>query len=527
METVFQDKKPKQSNIFKKLLRKNHDDVHPIERTIQKQEQIDWATFKSDINRMNSLTSHDKQSRTKRVVRQDGSIIVKPLDFISEINTNETVSPEDDDIDLENVQYSKIETFMSNYDLSYDLNELISDISIKFHSSVINQVRCILVHLCKFHIIEETSKISQQKPKLSEVQHSGKATIFQINYIFKKILDALKIPCEVVLGFWKKPNEFYHNEQYVINHCWLSVLVDNNFRIMDIYNFKNASVCNLRQEKLNEFYFLAEPLSLVSTHIPCIIDLQHVVPPIDPNIAFYLPRTYSGFYKNGLAFKNFNNALTRINDLEIFELELEIPTTVELFTLVKTARATTNELSLCQIKWVNHKRVAKIKAVLPEKESVGVLQIFAGPKGLQKHFDNIHELAIVIPLSHEGTSKPTKFVQRFPTVQSQKNDLYIIKPQTSKIVANNMYNFEIEQYPSKGLNSGSGLMNQDFKLVIESPSGKYFKLNKEDNSKPYGLYALNIKCQEMGLYRGLVIGDSGTSWYVFAQWECIGSTVAN
>ena len=51
-----------------------------------------------------------------------------------------------------------------------------------------------------------------------------------------------------------------------------------------------------------------------------------------------------------------------------------------------------------------------------------------------------------------------------------KNDLYIIKPQTSKIVANNMYNFEIEQYPSKGLNSGSGLMNQDFKLVIESPS---------------------------------------------------------
>ncbi|KAF6063069.1 hypothetical protein FOB64_006083 [Candida albicans] len=98
-------------------------------------------------------------------------------------------------------------------------------------------------------------------------------------------------------------------------------------------------------------------------------------------------------------------------------------------------KATTNELSLCQIKWVNHKRVAKIKAVLPEKESVGVLQIFAGPKGLQKHFDNIHELAIVIPLSHEGTSKPTKFVQRFPTVQSQKNDLYIIKPQTSKIVA--------------------------------------------------------------------------------------------
>ena len=84
-------------------------------------------------------------------------------------------------------------------------------------------------------------------------------------------------------------------------------------------------LCAIYDKKLNEFYFLAEPLSLVSTHIPCIIDLQHVVPPIDPNIAFYLPRTYSGFYKNGLAFKNFNNALTRINDLEILNWNSKSP----------------------------------------------------------------------------------------------------------------------------------------------------------------------------------------------------------
>ncbi|KAL6453406.1 CYK3 Cytokinesis protein 3 [Candida maltosa Xu316] len=525
LETVFQDKKPK-TNIFKKLLRRNTEETNPIERKIQERDQIDWATFKSDINRMNSLTSHDKHSRTKRVVKEEGGLIIKPLDYISEINTNETVG-NDDAINLENIQYNRIDTFVSNYEIHHDLNEFISDISIKFHSRVIDQVRSILTHLCKIEIIEEPSKISQNKPRLSEVQESGKATIFQVNYIFKKILDALRIPCEVVLGFWKKPNEFYHNEQYVVNHCWLSVLVENSFRIMDIYNFKNSSVCNLRDQKTNEFYFLAEPLSVVSTHIPCIVDLQHVMPPIDPNIAFYLPRTYSGFYKNDLGFKNFNNALTRLNDLEIFELELDIPYDVELFTLVKTSKITSNELSLCQIKWMNHKRVAKIKAVLPENESVGVLQIFAGAKGSQKHFDNIHELAIVIPLYHQGTSKQTKFVQRFPTVQSQKNDLYISKPQTSKIIANNMYTFEVEQYPSAGINSGSGLMNQDFKLVIESPSGKYFKLSKEDPTKPYGIYSLNTKCQETGMYRGLVIGDSGTSWYVFAQWECIQGSVTN
>ncbi|KAG7664482.1 uncharacterized protein J8A68_001988 [[Candida] subhashii] len=522
MDHVFQDKKSRHPNIFKKLLKKsNSDDIalnHPIEQRFKKQEEIDMTAFKMDIDRMNSLTTSDKQGRTRRVVREEGSLIVKPLDFISEINTNETVI-EDAEVrtgvagqfTLDEMQYSKVEKFMESYSINSDLNDMISDISTKFHTSKLNQIRCILLHFCKFRIIEESSKISTIKPKLTEVQYKGEASIYQLNYLFKKILDALRIPSEVVLGFWKKPNEFYHNEQYVINHCWLSILIDGNFRILDIYNFKHVSVCNLRS-KFNEFYFLSEPLSLVSTHIPSIIDLQHVMPPIDPNIAFYLPRTYSGFYKNNLSIRNFNNALTRLKDWEFFELELDIPQDVELFTLVKTAKITTNDLSLCQIKWTKHKRIAKIKAILPERESIGVLQIFAGPKGLQKHFENIHELSVVIPLYHQGIHKPTKFVQRFPTVQSQRNDLYIIKPQTNKIIVKTSYNFEIEQYPSQGLDELM-VTNEEFKLVIESPSGKYFKLNKEntDLDKPYGVYSSNIKCSETGLYRGLVIGDSGTS----------------
>lgn len=156
---------------------------------------------------MNSLTSHDKQNRTKRVVRQDGGLIIKPLDYISEINTNETVGS-DDVLDLRNVQYSRIDTFVLSYDLSHDLNEFISDISTKFHLRVVDQIRGILTHLCKFEIIEEPSKILQVKPKLAEVQKAGKVTIYQLNYIFKKILDALRIPCEVVLGFWKNLMNF-------------------------------------------------------------------------------------------------------------------------------------------------------------------------------------------------------------------------------------------------------------------------------------------------------------------------------
>lgn len=519
--------KSKQQNIFQKMLKKK-DDVNPIEMKLRQQEDDDWATLKLDVNRMNSLTSQDKQARTRRIVREEGNLIVKPLDYISDINTNEVLGEiTGDDVDEERIvidetTLKKIDVFMSHYQTSSDLNEMISDVSVKFNNSKINQTRCILVHLCKFHIIEELNKILQAKPKLNEVLSKGEATIYQINYLFKKILDALRIPSEVVLGFWKKPNEFYHNEQFFVNHCWLSVLIDKKFLIMDTYCFRLGSVCNVRTHPngFNEYYFLAKPLKVVSTHIPSVIDLQHVLPPVDLNVAFYLPRAYSGFYKSKLRFRNFNNALTRLKDLEFFELELEVPVDVELFSLVKTSKITTNELSLCQIKWSNNKRYAKVKAILPENESIGVLQIFAGPKGLQNHFENIHELAIVIPLYHSGSYKPTKFVPRFPTVQSQNNDLYVKSPQTSKIVPKNAYNFEILQYPSMGLNSGSGLMNLDFKIVIESPSGKYFKLVISDPSKPFGSYECNIKCQEVGLYRGLVIGDGGNSWYVFSQWEC-------
>lgn len=524
MESIFQDKKSRHPNIFKKLLLKKKEDINPLEEKFLKEQPVDWATFKTELNRANSLSSHDKQARTRRVAKEGSPVIVKPLDYVSDININETLDDtESSTLNFSDISYSKVQLFMDHYDHTSDLNEIISDVSVKFGSSKINQIRCILLHLCRFEILPETNKISQAKPKLAEVMHKGEASIYQINYLFKKILDALKIPSELVLGFWKKPNEFYHDEQFIINHAWLSVLVDNQYLLMDIVCFKNTSLCNLKDTPtgFNEYYFLSKPLNLLSTHIPSIIESQHVIPPIDHSVAFYLPRVYSGFYKNRLRFKNFNNALTKLKDLEIMELELEIPVGVELFALVKTSKITTNELCLCQTYWASNTRYAKIKAVLPETQSVGVLQIFAGPQGLQKHFNNVHELAFVVPLSHEGVSKPCKFVPRFPTVQSQNNDLYIKLPQTGRIFAKNSFNFEILQHPSGGVNSSTGLVNQAFRLVIESPSGKYFKLVKTSPNLPYSSYEVNIKCQEVGTYRGLVLGDAGSSWYVFAQWESV------
>lgn len=522
MDVVFKEKKQKQ-NIFK-MLKKKKQEPNLMEQRLQ-QEPESWQQVKMELNRMNTLTLLDKQARTKLVVRYEPNFIVKPLDYVTEINLSETFGPDlTHPVDDLRVNVRKVKEFSDKYDVQSDFNDLISDISVKFGSWRPNEIRAALLHLCKFHIIEESEKISQTKPRLQEIMAKGEATIFQLNYLLKKFLAALGIPSEVVLGFWKKPNEFYHSDQFTVNHCWLSVMVKNDergngsFRIIDLMCFQNGSICNKRG--FNEHYFLAHPIDLISTHLPSVIELQHVTPPVDLNVAFHLPRSYSGFKKNNLRFVNFNNALTRMDDLDFFEADILVPTDVELFTLIKTSHSTSNDFTLCQIYWVGQKRIAKIKAILPDSEEIGVLQIFAGPKGSQTHFENIHELACVVPLYHTGKGKQCRFVPRFPTIQAQRNDLYIKHPQLSTISAKNAYNFEVEAHSSMGINSGSNLMNQDFKLVIESPTGKYTKLTKQGNHEEFGTFSSNITCQEQGTYRALVIGDSGNSWYVFAQWEC-------
>lgn len=529
MDMIFKDKKSKHPNIFR-MLKKKKPEQNLMEQRLQHDDHADWQVVKADFNRMNTLTSHDKQLRTKRAVRAEPNFIAKPLDFITDINESEVFGPDEHVTPMKDLKVNtrKVADFLDKYTVQSDFNDLVSDISVKFGTWRPNEIRAVLLHLCKFKIIEEPEQISQTKPKLSEVMLKGEATIFQLNYLFKKLLDALKIPAEVVLGFWKKPNEFYHDEQYVINHCWLSVMVETDmygngsFRLVDLMCFQNGSICN--KPGFNEFYFLAEPLDVISTHIPSVIEFQHVCPPVDLNIAYHLPRAYSGWNRNRLRFVNFNNSLTRMRDLEFFEADILVPIDVELFTLIKTAHTTSNDFTLCQMKWVDGaRRIARIKAILPEKEDVGVLQIFAGRKGLQTHFDNIHELACVLPLYHFGSYKPCRFVPRFPTIQSQSNDLYIKHPQLSSIVAKNSYNFEVEAHPSMGLGAGLALMNQDFKLVIESPSGKYTRLVSDDPLKPYGTYSATIYANELGVFRALVIGDSGSSWYVFAQWECVTS----
>lgn len=526
---VFKNKKTHPPNLLMKLIKKRPE-KNAMEARFERACDT-WQQVKADLHRVNSLTSADKQTRTRRVVRSEHNFIVKPLEYVSDINTSETLGEvRPGDVALE-TNRRKLAEFVARYDAGTDLNDFVSDISVRFQAPE-EQVRAVLLHLCKFRVEEEGETILRQKPKLREVMAARGATVYQLNYLFKKLLEALNIPAEVVLGFWKKPNEFYHSDHMPVNHCWLLVMLEaplrggahagGIFRMVDLVCFQKGLLCNVPSP--NDFYFLTEPLHLVSTHIPSVVELQHVCPPVDLNVAFHLPRMYLGFQKHALRFVNFNNALTRLHDMEVFEADLEVPPNVEIFTLIKAASTTSNDYTLCQTFWSGTQRCARVKAILPAKEPIGVLQIFAGPRGTQTHFENVHELACVVPLYHTGAARECTFVPRYPTMQSQNYDLYIRHPQTNTVAKKHAYSFKIDAYPAAGPHLVPP-MSANFKLVVESPSGKHTKLVADrpggnEAGSNCATYCATILCQELGTYRGLVIGDTGNSWYVFTKWEC-------
>ncbi|ODQ80677.1 hypothetical protein BABINDRAFT_160914 [Babjeviella inositovora NRRL Y-12698] len=527
IDSIFEiDKKSRHPNFLKKIFAKEKGAAPalPLEHRLT-QLKLTEDTFQAELNRMNTLKLKDKQDRSKRV-NEEENVILKPFDFINEINKNEV-----DELRMEEPPYlfwqnkqnpynsfDVTKRFLASFHAP-DLRTFLQEVDAHFQNHTLEKIKTVFYKLVEFSLLEEVSeKISVARPlqKLDALFAAHRGTLYELNYLFKKMLDGLRIESEVVLGYMKKPEAL--NDTLIINHCWVSVLVNGEYRMIDYLLFKNHAMMN--RTSYNDFYFLTKPLDLIHTHIPSMIDSQHIVPPVDLLISLSLPYCYSGYHRYALHLLNFNNGLTKLKDHEFFEIDVQLPYDVEVFTHIKTADGTEhNDLTLCQILWRRDKRIARIKALLPPKTASGFLQVFAGPKGVQKTLNNVHELAVVIPLHHKGEYKAIEFVSRYPTNQSKANDLYIKQPQINNVLNRNTYTFQIFQHPSKLLMADSPYLG--CKLGLQTPSGKLIPLKKEANGKPYGMYELSIRINEVGTYRGLVMTDSGNSWCVFAAWECV------
>lgn len=492
----------KSGNFLKKILKINQD------KDFDK-----WLNVKTGLNRTNSLTLNDIEQRSNRELRKNKFLLVDSESYFRDINKIESKN-EKKNLIFDVNYFENVDKYVMKYEKSHNLNDLISDLIIKFDSSIVNQIRAIFIHFCKFKIYESSNDINY-KLNVDKVIQKNSLTVYEANFILNKYLNKMNIKSVINYGYLKKPDCLFNETNIKANHHWLTVKIMDIFLVLDIFCFNNGSLFNIyNKENKNEFYFLTTPSNIISTHISFP---KNDIYSFKLNNEFLLrfPGIYSGFFKNNLKFHMFNTALCYLKDLEIFEMTLEVDSNTEVFSTVQINDFFSDVLTLTQTKWIEKKRIVKIKAVLNEKNTSGFLKVFAGKKGMQKSSNIIHELALSIPLFHSGIFEPLKFVARYPTIQSHFNDLYIIQPQNNAVIYKNSYTFKISQFPS--------VYNKKitpYKIVIKSPSGKIFKLQKSEQSLTYDLYEKVINCSTLGKYVCLITGDTGVNWYLLSEWVC-------
>lgn len=537
IDLLFEDKKLRHPKFLKKLFTKEKQPEQKIpDLPVNKRMtalRLTEENFALEMHRMNTLRTGEKQDRLRRA-NDEENVILKPMDFVSEINQNEVA---DLQIRVDPLQfwvepgsrahakgryaYNAFEPalhYLAQYDSSdVTLQQFVRDTNTRLGNDVLGKVKVMVVHLAQtMSVVEEvTAKILLEKPRLlEEMYRLRQGTVFQLNYLLKKVLLLMGVVCEVVLGLFKRPQLM--NNTLMINHAWLLVCLNGAHRFVDLMLIKQCDMMNLAL--LNEFYFMVKPLDLIFTHIPLSVDAQHIVPPVDLLIALLLPYCYLGYFRYELVLVNFNNALTRLRDFEFFEIDIQLPANVEVYAHIKTSDLREfSDLLLLQVLWRSGgRRVVRIKALLPAKRDQGFLQVFAGARGLQKNMHNVLELAVVIPLTHTGEYRAIDFVGRYPTPQCTSSDLYIKHPQILRLLSNKLYLFEVQQSPC----GEQAAAVRPCKVALQTPSGKLVLLQREGNSTN-GMFKHQMTLAEEGTYRGLVTTDQGDGWCVFATWECI------
>ncbi|GCE99734.1 cytokinesis protein 3 [Zygosaccharomyces mellis] len=507
----------------------------------------DWLTVKTHLNRARSLTKHEKHPRYMRALDMNRDLVLHPQDAVyNGLNTNEVKAhgqPGIVDIELAGLNLEYIDNMTRRRcrkDGSMRLDNWAQTTFSARYATTVEKLRGIYVFCTEmFGLVDDNgfTDFSRQPSHLDRILYQKHCTPYQLTCLFKKLCNSLGITCEVVIGFLKTPNAKTYEFKY--NHCWLRVLANKEWRFIDVIlgNISNPVhefINNKKIKRAENQYFLAEPLEFIYTHVPAREAEQHIVPSIDQLSALYLPLVFPSFFKNGLKLYKFSTALAYLEDSEIYECSLEIPSDVEVFASVvvptenpKLANAFKKmDLALTQVKRHrvdSSRRIAVVKAILPPDTKEGALYIHSGLRGSQTTLANVHPLSMMVPLQHEGEEMKYEFVVRRPSENVQKVEMYVLEPQNKYLFVNNEYGFEIIQQPFDGILYNPSGINKNYKqpLALKSPSGKIYDLKKNDPHVAFGTWKFNTVLKETGVWTGLVLADSGMGWCSFAEWLCI------
>ena len=533
---------------------------------------VDWVQVRRDVNRSNSLSKKETIDRRERCQMLDHPTL-NPVDELFECVEGEEGADGNPVLNPVNYQAINLGLVDKNSRFVSGLPPMTTAITLattyvcRPYRSDVQRLRAIFTWVAEKICWEEDF---EGEIDTRQVIQSKRACAEEYAVLVMEMCTAIGIHCEMVRGYLKSPGDTPDlNMMPRANHWWNTVVIDNEWRIMDCClaspsNPRRGNYSSAPNTAADSWYFLARPIEICWTHVPEHHDQQHIVPPVAHETLLNLPCACPTFFRHGIEMVNYNTCLTRIEDLEMVHIKFNVPPDVEIAAEVE-ARAYTKDLdgdifesgetvkkrALAQAEWFNGVKRYTIKALLPGDEGQGLLKVYAGKRGLMHSIKDIpHPLAFSLPIIHTGENPPYDFVTRHPTPHAQRHDIYVVQPQCQRLALNNTFVFAIRQHPSSvstghqsaltpssnpgatspipfarpasamsmnASTSGSGSNpssasgtvagKKPAKLAIQTPGGKILRLMRKEDRK-------GISVGSKGLSSDEDISDGGT-------WETI------
>ncbi|KAL6854165.1 putative SH3-domain protein Cyk3 [Trichoderma novae-zelandiae] len=431
---------------------------------------VDWVQVRRDVNRSNSISKIERTERRDRCQMQDHPTL-NPVDELYEgIEGDEGADgmpvhkPENYHM-INLSQVDKNSRFIKEPPPGTTVTTLAQTYICRPYRSDLQRLRAIFTWVAEKICWEEDFEGDADTQRTIQAK---RACAEEYAYLVMEMCAAVGLHCEVVRGYLKAPGDIADlNMMPRSNHWWNAVIVDDEWRMIDTClaspsNPKRALYSSITGSSADFWWFLTRPTEICWTHVPEHPDQQHIVPPVDYDTLLNLPCACPAFFKNDLELVDYNTSLTRIEDLEMVHIKLNVPSDVEIVAEVE-ARALSRDhdgdlfesgdivkkKALAQAEWFSGVKRYTIKALLPGDEGQGMLKVYAGKRGLMQSIKDIpHPLAFTLPIIHVGENPPYQFVTRHPTPHAQRHDIYVVQPQCHQLALNNTFVFAIRQHPS-------------------------------------------------------------------------------
>lgn len=567
----------------------------------------DWVSMRRDVNRSNTPGPSERQERANRCQILDQPVIYPVEELFETVEGGEGIEglSVPDPFQLSNPSFTLVDKaarFITSLPATITPSALATGYVCRPHRSDIQRLRAIFTWCAERVAWDEDFEGEVDLRRVIQARRGGSQ---EVACLVMDMCRAISLRSEVVRGFLKTPGEDLDLDALDrSNHHWNAILVDNEWRMMDC---SLASPTNPRRSKYSSvsasiaepFYFLTKPLDFCYTHVPLQPEHQHIVPPISPDVLLSLPCALPPYFQQRLQVHNYDTSLIRLDSLELSHISINVPADIEIVAEVETKTyltdrdgdvyentdTVTKKRALAQSSWytpasnshILQKRYI-VKALLPGDEGQGVLNVYAGKKGLMHSAKEIvHPLAFALPLYHQGHNPKFEFVKRYPTVHAMRSDLYVMRPQCYLLCAGETYVFSVRQHAasvastptveqsgfdfrpvspnpfvrpgsamsmtssaagsnpseSSGNTGGAKVKEKPAKLAVQSPGGKIIRLaRRADDNVGKGNEAVDgkvmgsvwesvVKAQERGVWRGLVLADRSARWCVWGEWECV------